>query len=61
MSPKNLEPGTSQFKMFFSGISKDYLYQYDYRHTSGELFSTVKRTLEACISAKDKWLGKKAA
>ena len=31
-------------------------YQYDYRHTDGELFSTLKPTLEQCREEKDKWL-----
>jgi len=31
-------------------------YQYDYRHTNGELFSTVKPSLELCRAARDKWL-----
>jgi hypothetical protein len=34
-------------------------YQYDYRHTDGELFSTVAPTLEACREKRDKWLQKK--
>lgn len=34
-------------------------FQYDYRHTDGELFSTVKATLEACRQARDNWISKK--
>jgi hypothetical protein len=34
-------------------------YQYDYRHTDGELFSTFKKTLEECRELRDKWLQKK--
>jgi hypothetical protein len=30
-------------------------YQYDYRHTDGELFSTVAPTLEQCREMRDKW------
>jgi hypothetical protein len=30
--------------------------QYDYRHVNGELFSTVKPTLDECRTARDKWL-----
>ena len=33
--------------------------QYDYRHTDGELFSTVAPTLEQCRAKRDKWLEKK--
>ena len=35
------------------------LYQYDYRHTDGELFSCVNPTLEACREQRDKWLESK--
>jgi hypothetical protein len=31
-------------------------YQYDYRHTDGDLFSTVKPSLEECREQRDKWL-----
>jgi hypothetical protein len=34
-------------------------YQYDYRHTDGELFSTLKETLEQCRDLRDKWLQEK--
>ena len=34
-------------------------YQYDYRHTDGELFSTVASTLEQCREKRDKWLNEK--
>jgi len=34
-------------------------YQYDYRHTDGDLFSTVGLTLEQCREKRDKWLKKK--
>ena len=33
--------------------------QYDYRHTDGELFSTVAPTLEQCRERRDKWLNTK--
>jgi hypothetical protein len=36
--------------------SKTVFYQYDYRHTDNELFSTVAPTLEACREKRDKWL-----
>ena len=38
---------------------KSRFYQYDYRHTDGELFSTVAPTLEQCRRKRDKWLNKK--
>jgi len=31
-------------------------YQYDYRHTDGELFSTLKETLDECRAERDKWI-----
>ena len=34
-------------------------YQYDYRHTDGELFSTLQATLELCREKRDKWLNAK--
>ncbi|WP_300228859.1 DUF3873 family protein [uncultured Bacteroides sp.] len=34
-------------------------YQYDYRHTDGELFSTVAKTLAECRHRRDKWIEKK--
>lgn len=33
--------------------------QYDYRHTDGELFSTVAPTLEICRERRDEWLNTK--
>jgi hypothetical protein len=38
---------------------KQTFYQYDYRHTDGELFTTVAPTLEECRSRRDEWLNKK--
>jgi len=34
-------------------------YQYDYRHTDGELFSTLAPTLEQCREKRDKWIEEK--
>ena len=31
-------------------------YQYDYRHTDGQLFSTVGKSLENCRTKRDEWL-----
>ena len=38
---------------------KQTFYQYDYRHTDGELFSTVAPTLEECRNRRGEWLMKK--
>jgi len=35
------------------------LVQYDYRHTDGDLFSTVAQTLEEARRRRDKWLESK--
>jgi hypothetical protein len=50
--------GQEQYKAFrrLSGMRNKKYYQYDYRHTDGELFSCVKPTLEACRAARDVWL-----
>ena len=34
-------------------------YQYDYRHTDGELFSTVAKTLAECRRRRNEWIEKK--
>lgn len=34
-------------------------YQYDYRHTDDELFSTVAKTLDECRRRRDEWVAKK--
>lgn len=34
-------------------------YQYDYRHTDGELFSCCAPTLKQCRERRDEWLNKK--
>jgi hypothetical protein len=36
--------------------SNTVFYQYDYRDKSGELFSCVAPTLEACKEKRDKWI-----
>ena len=35
---------------------KQIFYQYDYRHTDGDLYSTVAPTLEECRTRRDEWL-----
>jgi len=58
LDPKDLKNGEHQYEKYFSTNYKDYLIQYDYRHTNGELFSTVKRTLKECEAVKDKWVAR---
>jgi hypothetical protein len=54
--PKGQEKYTHCILGAFRGTE---YYQYDYRHTDGELFSTLKRTLEECRELRDKWLQEK--
>lgn len=56
LDPKNLKNGESQHEEYYSNTCKRNLIQYDYRHTNGELFSTVKRTLKDCVVARNKWI-----
>ena len=55
------EAGTEKYEKFQTGIGrrKRTLVQYDYRHTDGELFSTVAKTLAECRHRRDKWIEKK--
>lgn len=39
---------------------KQTFYQYDYRHTDGELFTTVASTLAECRTRRNEWLTKKS-
>lgn len=49
--------GDETYEEFFSGVGrrKKVLYQYDFRSKSGELFSCVKSSLEACRIARDEY------
>lgn len=38
------------------GRKKVPMVQYDYRHTDGELFACVGKSLEDCREKRDKWL-----
>ena len=53
--------GTENYEKFQTGIDrrKRTLVQYDYRHTDGELFFTVAKSLEQCRKERDEWLLKK--
>ena len=53
-------PGEEKFVKYRPVAFKGRIfYQYDYRHTDGELFSCVKPTLNECRAARDKWLTEK--
>ena len=40
----------------YKDFRKKWLFQYDYRHTNGKLFSTVAKTLEICRQKRDEWI-----
>lgn len=50
------EIGNERYEKFRMSYNKKYYYQYDYRHTNGELFSCVAPTLEMCRAKRDKWI-----
>lgn len=53
--------GSEQYDVFYFGFRpRRKRYQYDYRHTDGELFSCVAPTLKECRQRRDEWLNKKA-
>lgn len=52
-------PGEEKFVKYRPVAFKGRIfYQYDYRHTDGELFSTVAKTLAECRHRRDKWIEK---
>lgn len=51
---------TEQYEIFHTGYRpRPKSYQYDYRHTDGELFSCVAGTLKECRLRRNEWLNKK--
>ena len=50
--------GQEQYETFTSHLGRkpQRMVQYDYRHTDGRLFSCVRKTLEACRTARNAWL-----
>ena len=49
-------PGTEQYEVFYIGYRhRSKRYQYDYRHTDGELFSYVAPTLTECRRKRVGW------
>ncbi|CUP93510.1 MULTISPECIES: DUF3873 family protein [Bacteroides] len=50
-------PGTEKYTPFHPAHRpKNVYFQYDYKHTNGELFSCVASTLEECRSKRNLWL-----
>jgi hypothetical protein len=57
LNPQTLPNGREQYEKYTPAIRKAApRYQYDYRHTNGELFSCVKKTLDECRAARDRWI-----
>lgn len=53
-------PGEEKFVKYRPVAFKGRIfYQHDYRHTDGELFSTVAKTLDECRRRRDEWIAKK--
>lgn len=55
--------GSERYETFNTRIGRKTVkrVQYDYRHTDGELFSCVGKTLEDCRERRNKWLGERTA
>lgn len=54
------ELGQENYTTFYpSHRPMEMFYQYDYRHTDGELFSCIGRTLGICREKRNKWLQNK--
>jgi hypothetical protein len=64
MDSKTCKPGQEQWEEYHSSVymrGDGRFVQYDYRTPSGELFSTIARTLEVARQRRDKWLADKEA
>lgn len=50
--------GEEKYEKFIRKLGRKVqrLVQYEFRDSRGELFACVKPTLEACRTARDKWL-----
>ena len=59
--PLARRPNGRQYEVFYTGYRshRKKHYQYDYRHTDGELFSCMADTLSNCRHRRDEWLSKK--
>ena len=51
--------GEEKYEEFYSKAAQKWLVQYDYRTPAGQLFSCVRKTLEACRESRDNWLRSK--
>lgn len=54
--------GQEQYSCFVAGAFRGTIYYgYYYRHSDGELFSMIAKSLEECRRRRDEWLNKKEA
>ena len=52
--------GTEKYEKFHIGRRpRKAMIHYDYRHTDGQLYSTVSPTLEQCREKRNLWLNEK--
>lgn len=56
LDPKGLKQEQEQWEEYYSAVLGQDLVQYDYRHTDGRLFSCIRKNLEECRQARDRWL-----
>jgi len=59
LDPAKLKRGAEQWETF--RIRGKEFVQYDYRHIDGELFSTVRPTLEQCREERRYWVSTREA
>ena len=50
--------GEEIYEYFWSVLLKKELCHYEYRTLDGKLFSVIRKDLEACREARDRWLEK---
>ena len=65
LDPQSVGPGQEQHEHFRTpkrpGKPSQKRCQYDYRHTNGELFSSVSPSLDEARARRDAWLQKQGA
>jgi hypothetical protein len=52
--------GKESFETFYSSFKKRNLVQYDYRHSDGDLFTTIALDVESARGKRDQWLKNKS-
>ena len=55
LKSSTLKNGCEQYEEYRDAIRRRKMVQYDYRAKDGELFSCVRRSLEECREARDRW------